>query len=119
MCGNTLVSRALWLLWIEPSAHLRVVLNGESLVTISSGPVNDKGLGRGWGHPVERLGPDDADLRFIDFFDWSQFGHIDFQYYRVQIGSSAKHPDLAGHQALVQVLDAKVMVESERCAKPA
>jgi hypothetical protein len=63
-----------------------------------------------WDNPIERLGPPD-DLRFIDFFDFDQSGFLDFAYFRVTINGSERHPELAGHEALIEVLHARVFVE--------
>jgi hypothetical protein len=93
--------------WVEPITHLRVVPTAEVPVMISRNPSG----GTYWDHPVDRLGPEDADLRFIDFFDFDQSGYIDFRYYLVSIESFARHPALAGHQALVDVAHAKVFAE--------
>jgi hypothetical protein len=71
-----------------------------------------------WDHPVDRLGPEDADLRFIDFFDFDSSGQVDFRHYRVRIESSARHAALAGHEALIDVQYARVLAEPGpgRCA---
>jgi hypothetical protein len=63
-----------------------------------------------WDNPVERLAPND-DLRFIDFFDFDQSGFLDFKYYRVAINGSERHPDLAGHEALIEVQYAHVFAD--------
>jgi hypothetical protein len=53
-----------------------------------------------WDHPIRRLGKD-ADLRFMNFFDWNEFDLIDQQYVRVEI---VGHPtaELVGKHALVK-----------------
>jgi len=93
--------------WVKPMTHLRVVPTTEVPVMISRNPSG----GTYWDHPVDRLGPEDADLRFIDFFDFGESGYIDFRYYLVNIEKCARHPALAGHQALVDVAHAKVFAE--------
>ena len=65
-----------------------------------------------WDHPVQRLGPTD-ELRFIGFFDWDTSGYLDFKYFHVFIESSDNHPELAGHEALVEVQYAKVILDQE------
>jgi hypothetical protein len=94
--------------WLKPLTHLHVVPTTEVPVMISRSP----GGGGYWDHPVTRLGPDDADLRFIDFFDFEQAGYLDFRYYLVSIESCTRHAALAGHQALVDVSYAKVFAEA-------
>ncbi len=93
--------------WIKPIVHLHVVPATETAVMIS----RERGKGGYWDHPVARLGPEDADMRFIDFFDFDQAGYLNFRYYLVHIESSARHVALAGHQALVDVSSAKVLAE--------
>lgn len=99
----------LGLSWLDPIGFLKVVPRVECPVMISREP----GRGGYWDHPIGRLGPGDADLRFIDFFDWDQSGFLDFQYYLVAIESSVPHAALAGHRALVEVQYADVFIEVE------
>jgi hypothetical protein len=63
-----------------------------------------------WDNPVQRLDPAD-DLRFIDFFDFDQSGFLDFAYYHVAIIGSVTHPELAGHEALIEVQYASVFID--------
>jgi hypothetical protein len=97
--------------WIKPIVHLHVVPLGDVPVMISRDPGPHC---RSWDHAVDRVGPNDVDLRFIDFFDWDQMGHIDFRFYLVDIEGSTKYPTLVGHRALLEVAYAKVLAESER-----
>lgn len=62
-----------------------------------------------WDHPVQRLRPTD-DLRFIGFFDFDSYGHVDFRFFRVIIRASGEHPELAGHEALIEVQYARVLL---------
>lgn len=62
-----------------------------------------------WDHPVNRLGPTD-DLRFIGFFDFGSYDYVDFKFFHVFIQGSEKHPELAGHEALVEVEYAEVFL---------
>lgn len=62
-----------------------------------------------WDHPVRRLTPAD-DLRFIAFFDFGSYDYVDFKYFQVRIQGSAQHPELAGHEALIEVQYAKVLL---------
>ena len=64
-----------------------------------------------WDHPVQRLGPTD-DLRFIAFFDFGSHDYVDFNFFRVLIQGSEEHPELAGHEALVEVEYAKVILDT-------
>jgi hypothetical protein len=64
-----------------------------------------------WDHPVQRLGPTD-DLRFIAFFDFGSHDYVDFNFFRVLIQGSEEHPELAGHEALIEVQYAKVLLDA-------
>lgn len=58
------------------------------------------------------LGPfkaDEIDLELLDFFDWSPMGYIDLRYYLVLVRACRNHPDVIGHQALVDVSSASVL----------
>lgn len=46
--------------------------------------------------------PGELEMRFMALFDWNHFDYCDFQYYRVQIAGSAKHPHLLGREALIE-----------------
>ncbi|BDG05740.1 hypothetical protein [Anaeromyxobacter oryzae] len=65
-----------------------------------------------WDHPVRRLGPTD-DLRFIAFFDFGSYDYVDFKFFHVFIQGSERHPELAGHEALVEVQYARVLLHEE------
>jgi hypothetical protein len=65
-----------------------------------------------WDHPVQRLGPSD-DLRLIHFFDWDQSRYLDFQYFRVTIAASDNHPEIVGHEALIEVQYARVLLHGD------
>jgi hypothetical protein len=103
------------LLWKDPTSFIRVVPHVDAPVMITRVP-GDHGY---WDHPVRRLGPEDADLRFIDFFDFGQAGYLDFKYYVVSIESSVRHPVLAGHRALIEVQYADVFVDETVSLNPA
>jgi hypothetical protein len=57
---------------------------------------------RYWDHPIGALGPSDAVLEFLDYFDWDQTGCLDFRYVRVRICEFPLHPDLVGREALLE-----------------
>ena len=35
-----------------------------------------------WDDPVDKIGPSDAKLRYLDFFDWNEMAYADFHYDR-------------------------------------
>ena len=65
-----------------------------------------------WDDPVREISAADAELQFLDFFDWDKMNYIDFQYYRVRIVAFASQPHLVGREALLQHSHAKVFVNS-------
>jgi hypothetical protein len=69
-----------------------------------------------WDHPVNRLRPQD-DLCFISFFDWNKSSHLDLKYYLVSIEGSEAHPELVGHEALLEVEYARVLLDERGAAE--
>lgn len=70
--------------------------------------------GKYWDDPVRRLKADGLRLQFIGFYDFDDFGFIDFQFFRVRIAECAEHPHLVGREALIEVPHALVEFESPR-----
>lgn len=60
-----------------------------------------------WDDPVNQLGRDEADLRFVQFFDWDELGARDFEYVLVRIVSWHSHPHLVTRYALVEYTTVK------------
>lgn len=46
----------------------------------------------------------------LRFFDFDSYGHVDFKFFRVIIRDSGEHPELAGHEALIEVQYARVLL---------
>lgn len=63
-----------------------------------------------WDDPVRELKATEAELHFLDYFDWNEMDYIDFQYYRVRIVQFKPHPHLVGREALLEHQYAKVFV---------
>jgi hypothetical protein len=61
-----------------------------------------------WDHPITHVRPDEAELRFLDYYDWDELGMRDYQYYLVEIVSFVNHPELERRHALVEVQHALV-----------
>src|SRR6266496_4263402 len=91
----------------NPLSFLRVVPRSPDVPAMVS---RTKPARTYWDHPVRQLGPKD-DLRFIDFFDWDKSKFLDLQYYRVSIQACERAPELAGHEALVEVQYADVIAD--------
>jgi len=65
-----------------------------------------------WDHPIKHLAPGEARIVFRDYFDWDQHALIDFRYYRGLVLSSAKHPDIAEHEVLIETIYGRVLYEA-------
>jgi hypothetical protein len=83
--------------------------------------VNRTGAGGYWDDPVSLIETGDLDLRFIQFFDWSDLDFRDFAFYRARIVGSSRHPHLVGRDALLPVTrSVQVFYEgASRSAAPA
>jgi hypothetical protein len=69
----------------------------------------DRPAAGSWDHPVTALFPGEAVLAFREYFDWDQHGLVDFRYYRASILESSRYPELAGHDAFVETIHAKII----------
>jgi len=54
-----------------------------------------------WDHPISRINSQ-ADLVFIDFFDWNPYGFIDMSRIVAEISDYPKNPNLIGHRFIVE-----------------
>lgn len=61
-----------------------------------------------WDDPVNKIKAGDAELHFVDYFDWNKMAYVDFRYYRVRIAEFTAHPDLVGREALLDHEHARV-----------
>ncbi|MGA2984703.1 MAG: hypothetical protein ABSG32_12880 [Terriglobia bacterium] len=71
-----------------------------------------------WDDPVRQVKASEADLQFLDYFDWNNMGYADFQYYRVRIATFATQPHLVGREALLDHLYAKVFADTSSGVSP-
>lgn len=67
---------------------------------------------RYWDDPVSEVGASDAELQFLDYFDWNPVGYIDFQYYRVHIATFVSQPHLVGREALLEHFHGRVFAKT-------
>ena len=86
-----------------PVPFIRVVPKGTCIAQVNR--EIDSGY---WDHPIKELEENDIDMRFVHYFDWWNVGHRDFEFLKVLIVSSTKHPELNGRHALVSPLNVKV-----------
>lgn len=66
-----------------------------------------------WDHPLNIIKRGQAELCFMDYFDWNRMDYIDLRYYRVQIGRFDTHPELVGREALIDCHNAAVHLKGE------
>lgn len=93
----------------DPFPFLRVIPRGDRTPIMINPPrVSDAWT---WDHPLNRLRRDEADLRFMEYFDFEQMGYLDLQYYRTRIVSFPNHRDLEGCEALMEVQYAGVILD--------
>jgi hypothetical protein len=72
-----------------------------------------------WDYPVKCVKPADADMRFVDFFDFDVRGMRDFEYYHVRIIASPEYPDLIGRDALIRPRNVRVLHDEKEMQKDA
>jgi hypothetical protein len=66
-----------------------------------------------WDHPVKCIGPEEAEMHFVDYFDWDRLDYVDFQHYHVIIAKFDAHPELVGREALIDRRRASVHMTEE------
>jgi hypothetical protein len=67
-------------------------------------------LNRYWDDPVDKLRSSDAELHFIDYFDWDKMNYAEFRYYRVRIVDFPLQLHLVGREALIEHHVARVLL---------
>lgn len=65
--------------------------------------INRDGTSGYWDHPKTELDQNEAEIAFIDYFDWDEMDTIDFRYIRGKILKS-RSGDLDGHDILVETI---------------
>ena len=90
----------------------RVVPSTDRAVPIMIHCPREGDRNRYWDDPVKQVSASEAELHFLDYFDWDLMNYADFQYYRVRIAAFATQPHLVGREALLEHLNAKVFTDS-------
>src|SRR5205814_4558802 len=67
-----------------PLTFLRVVPSSDSVPIMIQNPRPDRPRGY-WEHPLNRIGPCEAEMHFHGYFDWNRLDYADFRYYQVKI----------------------------------
>ncbi len=84
----------------------RVVPNGHVPIMIQNPrSLTETGY---WDHPLKEIKPEQAELQFIEYFDWNRMDYVDFLYYRVKIANFEPQPDPTGREALIERTNATV-----------
>lgn len=83
----------------EPLLFFRVIPSVETGVPLNVS--REKNNLHYWDYPIDLIKPNEADMRFIDFYDFDLLEFREYQYCRVKIIDSNVYPDLVGHDALL------------------
>ncbi len=100
-----ILSKPLEFIHVVPSAE-----DGVQILINRSGP---PATGY-WDDPINRVKPLEVDLRFLGYFDWNPYGHLNLQYYRVRIMACLPHPHLVGRDALLETSNARVLFDDKQ-----
>lgn len=95
-----------------PEHRYLIVPSGSSPVPVMIHRPREGDRNRYWDDPVNEINAPDAELHFLDYFDWNDMDYVDFQYYRVRIVAFKSQPHLVGKEALVDHHYARVFVTS-------
>jgi hypothetical protein len=82
----------------EPLMFLRLEVDPRSEIMVNR--VEETGY---WDDPLRTVEKGQLDLRFLQFFDWSDLSFRDFAFYRVRIVGAEGHQHLLGRDALLPV----------------
>jgi hypothetical protein len=89
-----------------PPPVLKVVPRARSLILIQR--PSDDGNGY-WDQEKDMVvGPDEIELEFVDYFDFSQIPVMDFHFYRCRILRFPSRVEYEGRQALIEAVDGRV-----------
>jgi hypothetical protein len=96
-------------IFIIPIPFLHVMPSSQTIPIMIQNPRSDRSRGY-WDHPVNQISKGEAELHFLDFFDWDRMDYLDFHYYRVQIARFNTQPELVGREALIERHSALVLL---------
>lgn len=86
----------------RPCRYLQVMLSAGWPTTVMIN--RDQGATHGyWDHPVTTLSSQ-AQLCFINLFDWNSYGVLDMAMVMAEIVSYPENPALVGHRVLVELM---------------
>jgi hypothetical protein len=93
----------------EPLAFLTVVPAFEGVPLLINRPSADGNWY--WDSYDGRVGPNEVELHFQEWFDWNNYGRRAFQYYRTKVHAFDKHPEFVGRKALIECQSARVLFD--------
>ena len=96
-----------------PPPTLKVVPSLRAEILIEA--LHKPGEAHYWGEVKDMfVGPDEIELDFIDYFDWSQWPIREFQYYLCKIVRFPSHPQYEGRQSLIAALSGRVFHDDSK-----
>ena len=95
--------------YMKHLTFIRIIPLAESGVPIQINREVNQSYGY-WDHKIRVIKPFDADLCFVDFFDFNLLAFRDFQYYLIKIINSSTNPELVDHYALIECNHTKVLL---------
>jgi hypothetical protein len=90
-----------------PIPFFQIMPASQMIPILIQNPRSDRETGY-WDHPVNCLASGEAEMHFLDYFDWDLMDYRDFQYYRVTIAKFDARSELVGRDALIQRHQARV-----------
>jgi len=67
-----------------------------------------------WDYPKDQLYPDEVEMRFVRFYDFSSDDYSDFKYVMTEITESTLYPDLVGRLALIDMQYTKIFKAEQK-----
>ena len=86
-----------------------MVPSSDSVPIMIQNPRPDRPRGY-WEHPLNRIGPCEAEMHFHGYFDWNRLDYADFRYYQVKIAKFDAQSELVAREALIDRQHANVFV---------
>jgi hypothetical protein len=93
----------------EPLAFLIVVPAFEGVPLLIRRPSADRNWY--WDAYDGRVGPNEVELHFLEWFDWNDYAPRAFQYYRTKVHAFDEHPEFVGREALIECRSARVFLD--------
>ena len=85
----------------KPIPFLHVVPASESVPIMIQKP-RPGTRNRYWDDPVNRVGREESELHFCEYFDWNRMDYRDNLYYRTTIAAFPTQSHLVGREALLE-----------------